>query len=141
MVITIITMIITRFITWHVPTSLSLRTLSIEVSTRVSPAEPLLQPLVWGGHPNLSCRPNFWSNSPTPILCGETITSPTLWRRSLTHLPPAPISTVVLPPSTPNLHRWVDLPVRNFDAASSPPHGRCAESSHFLCILASVWRM
>ena len=36
MVITIITMIITCFITWHVPTSLSLHTLSIEVSTRVS---------------------------------------------------------------------------------------------------------
>jgi len=29
-------MIITRSITWHVPTSLSLHTLSIEVGTRVS---------------------------------------------------------------------------------------------------------
>ena len=35
-VITIITMIISCSITWHVPTSLSLHTLSIEVSTRVS---------------------------------------------------------------------------------------------------------
>ena len=35
-VITIITMIITCSITWHVPTSLNLHTLSIEVSTRVS---------------------------------------------------------------------------------------------------------
>ena len=36
MVITIITLIITCSITWHVPTSLSLHILSIEVSTRVS---------------------------------------------------------------------------------------------------------
>ena len=35
-VITIITMIITCSITWHVPTSLSLHILRIEVSTRVS---------------------------------------------------------------------------------------------------------
>jgi len=35
-VITIITMIITCSMTWHVPTSLSLHTLSIKVSTRVS---------------------------------------------------------------------------------------------------------
>jgi len=35
-VITIITMIITCSITWYVPTSLSLHTLSIEVSARVS---------------------------------------------------------------------------------------------------------
>jgi len=35
-VITIITMIISCSITWHVPTSLSLHTLSIEVNTRVS---------------------------------------------------------------------------------------------------------
>ena len=35
-VITIITMIITCSITWHVPTSLNLHTLSIEVSIRVS---------------------------------------------------------------------------------------------------------
>ena len=35
MVITNITMIISCSITWHVPTSLSLHTLSIEVSTRV----------------------------------------------------------------------------------------------------------
>jgi len=35
-VITIITMIISCSITWHVLTSLSLHTLSIEVSTRVS---------------------------------------------------------------------------------------------------------
>ena len=36
MVITIITMIFTCSITWHVPTLLSLHTLSIEVSTKVS---------------------------------------------------------------------------------------------------------
>jgi len=35
-VITFITMIITCSITWHVPTSLCLHTLSIEVSTRIS---------------------------------------------------------------------------------------------------------
>ena len=42
-----------------------------------TPAGPLLEPPIWGGHPNLLCRPHScWPNSPAPILCGVTITSP-----------------------------------------------------------------
>ena len=39
-------------------------------------AGPLLEPPIWGGHPNLPCSPHScWPNSPAPILRGVAITS------------------------------------------------------------------
>jgi hypothetical protein len=100
-------------------------------------AEPLLEPPIWGGHPNLPCRPHScWSNNPAPSCwCDHYL--PTPYRRSFAHLPPAPISTTALPPSTPDLHRWVDSLVRNSDMASSPPRGRCPDASRAFISFAS----
>jgi hypothetical protein len=64
--------------------------------------------------------------SPHPAWCDHYLPIP--YRRSLAHLPSAPISTTALPPSTPDLHRWVDSPLRNSGAASSPLRGCCLDA-------------
>ena len=107
-----------------------------------TPAGPLLEPPIWGGHPNLPCRPHsYWPNSSAPILRGVTITSPhrtdTTSPTFLQRQSPLPCSLPPPPTSTTGQIRRCATPTRPLPRYEGAALMRRELSSHLrpsLCV-------